>query len=187
MRKLIAVVGLFSAVVIAAPPAGADTSKDKAIAKKAVLQRSDLPAGWRDAGKQRSEESGAPECKKFDRESRTVKKIPHADSREFSDSSDPQQITQVSNTVAVFPNSKAAKRSFSVFASDDIVNCLQAVGEKATRKDAPGATVSVQDINVVKVGDAQTGRSIVLTGTDGSSVNIDFVLVRVGRGVVEFS
>src|SRR5713226_1435518 len=77
-------------VVIAAPPAGADTSKDKAIAKKAVLQRSDLPAGWRDAGKQRSEESGAPECKKFDRESRTVKKIPHADSREFSDSSDPQ-------------------------------------------------------------------------------------------------
>jgi len=177
-------------VALGCLPAAAGAEEDQQTADEAVLQASDFPDDWESTPADDGEEIQLPECRAINRATATADKQPNAKSRNFADPSDPLAITNAENATYVFPSKKKAKAYVALFASAESGDCFQAVGEAVAESQAPGADVSVEELDVEGLGDGGDGFTLVVDGVseDDEPIQLyaDFSAVRVGRGVVVF-
>lgn len=191
MRKLLVATATAVTLALTAAPAAAGDREDRTIARRAVLRVSDVPADWEsEPGDTDADETGLAECRAIDRAARSAEQAPHVDSPNFSDPADPLGITQVENSVYVFPSAKAAKKVFAAFASDEALDCLSAIGD-ASVAGMDNTVVEVSVLDVGGAGDDAVGYTLEISGTNGEgesfSATTDIVAVRVGRGFTGFT
>jgi hypothetical protein len=164
-------------------------SEDRALAKRVVLKKSDLPDGWA-AGPNQEGNVGLPECRGVDRANDLADKGPKALSRNLSDPSDQSGVRQVQNTIYVFPNAGAANGYFAAYTADTAVACFEAIGETVSVQLGGGIPVSVQQPTAeVQGADAVVEYKIVVgpSGDETQSLIQNILVVRVGRIVAGFS
>jgi len=172
------VITAFALVGVVALPAVAKT--DKQVAKSASITAKDLGRGW-DATKHTDDgPSGTPSCADTDAANEGAKKY------EFNSPDFALGDAEVTNSVYVFPNVKAAKAYLAAFQDPTAIECLQD-GLDAALTDAPGAVAAVGELDV-SGGPAQDGVGFEATitipdGATEATVKLQAVAFRVGRGV----
>jgi hypothetical protein len=134
--SLLSVLAL-SASVLGSPASATSVSRkaDVALARKALIVKSDFPKGWTTSASgggpsTNAEESQAVSCLGLPK---SVAKYnpPEADSPSFNDNG--LGLT-VEDSVDVFPNAKIAAQQYNVYASPRSVGCFQRVFRSAAMK-----------------------------------------------------
>jgi hypothetical protein len=181
VRKLLTVSVAACAALLIATPAGAggdgEDEEDEAIAEEALPTLDDLPAGWEEGPDDDTERSNLDECEAIDAATKSGGKQPNAESPNFVDGAN--ATAQVEARIFVFPNAKGAKKYFKAWNAAAAEDCLVALGLEAV----PDADVSVETLGLEGIGDDVVGRSLIVEADEGT-VYLDFLIARVGRGIV---
>ena len=184
VRRSLAVLtaALFVVGALALP---AFAKSDKQVAKAASITVADLGKGWKATKHVDDPPSGIAACADTDAANQRSKKY------KFQAPDFEQGGSQVTNSVYVFPNVKAAKAYLAAFQDPSALECLQD-GLDQKIENAPGASVDVSEFDVTG-GPAQdgVGYEVVLRDsvpnqsgtTDPIVIVADIVAFRVGRGV----
>jgi len=174
-------------------------SGDPALARRAALNVSDLPAGWREkkhntAGEKKGDavRNGIRECRSYQEIRKLAKKSPLVN-RDFAKSSS----SEIDSTVAVLPTDQQARRVLSASRDRDVAACIEKslkklLADELIASQGRGGTVTALDVgalSVEPVGDETTGYEVVATlSAQGLSpkLYLDVEFVRVGRAVAYF-
>jgi hypothetical protein len=187
--------------VSAAPAAAARSGDDLQLAKAGTLVLGDLPTGFAtkpDTGSSNADNirlaKGISGCAPYIALQKLLLDLPSARSASFEDAT-----RKVENEVDVFKTDRAATAALALYAKPSLVGCLEKVFEKSIRQD-PSESGTVDDVavtlerqDIAGLGDDSVvyEGTVVITGTDGSSVRLGIgnAAVRVGRTVdaVSFS
>lgn len=148
-------------------------SADKALATSALLNLSDLPAGWSAAPHEPTNDpaltASIVACLKVQPELVDTDLQPHADSDDFSS----PLGQQIESGVAVFPDASLPEQWFDLYAKQSSRDCLAAsIGEAA------GVTLQAAPISLRPVGDDRLG----IRFAAGAAV-IDAIFARRGRAL----
>lgn len=192
IRVLTSLVAVPLAVVVAfAGPAAAESKSDKAILKAGVITKDDVPAGWTSKKATSSEpDPSIRECKKIRAAIDTAKKkIPRAESRDFTDPTT-SGGTSAQSTVYAFKNASAASKLLANFQDTAAGTCLEKSIAKSTlgrRASQPPTVSPITDLN--GVGDEAGGYELTIdvkVRGQTTTAYIDFIATRVGRAFVGF-
>jgi hypothetical protein len=147
-------------------PKHAYTAAGQALARKIVLTKADLPAGF--TGKPSSSStSTTPSCPGFKPDQSDLTEIGEAESPEFSG---PAGVPYVSSQVSVFLNPAQAKKSFERVVRPGLTQCLSSF---LTGSAPKGMTFSVtsQRLDPIKgLGDQAAAATLALTARQGTQV-----------------
>jgi hypothetical protein len=208
MRRGVAIVVVTVATLLATAASGPTTtsterSSAEQLARTGVLQRSDVPANWKETARgadsaRELEALGAkiPSCKSFRSFSAVTRRQPHADSDNF-------QVGQsnVTSTVSVFPSTDRAVAAVKTFGDDRVRRCLQQLlsvvyrreiaRDKKTAKQLTSVKTTLGREQGIRLGDA----AVVYQGTfvaafkNGTeqTIGVGFLAVRAGRALAGYT
>jgi hypothetical protein len=192
-RMLIFAVPVAASLALAAPAMAAGESKgDKAILKAGVITKADVPAEWTSKKGESSGDAltGLKECKKINTAVAAAKQDDaRARSREFADPV-PANATMAQNSVFAFPDKKSAGKFVAAYEGSAATACFDRLGEVVGRSRPTAGPPTVSPITDLQgVGDEALGYEIAATFTQngGTTLYIDFIVVRVGRAVLGFA
>ena len=192
IRALVPVLAISIAILVAfAGPAVAESKSDKAILKAGVITKDDVPTGWTSKKSSSSEpDRSIKECKAI----RTAidnakKKVPRAQSRDFSDP-DTGGGTTAQSTVYAFKDTTAAGKLFANFQATDAGTCLQKSLARTQLGKRANESPTVSPItDLAGVGDESVGYELTLdvrVSGQATTAYIDFIATRAGRAFVGF-
>lgn len=194
-KRLVVAVAVASMALALLPATASAAPTDEEVLQAALLTQADAPAGWVEAG-------GAPAglapgidaCKALYKADAKAQKTAEIDqSQVFADPAAPQ-VSNVSNSVYVFPSAKKAKKYVKAFTkAADTPDCISGQAEAAISTQVPeGAevTADVSDATSVDLGDQgvrfDAEFTVTLNGTPLITAGGAYVVIRIGRTVVEF-
>lgn len=195
--------------------ASSSTEPNQEAMRAGLVQASDFPPSWQDAGKQESEEEdeddaatkrmarNIPECAEFAKQSDIEDKQPSVESHKFENVAEaavnPNQASYGSNDVAAFPSAAEAKTAYDGFAGEATTSCFQQLFDQLLEKESvagatpgeptPTFSTTVQRLTVPPAGDATTAYLVVVTIQSGAAQReLGFVmqLVQVDRYLVDY-
>ena len=182
---------LVASLALATPASAAESKIDKAILEAGVVTKADVPASWTSSKSSNSDRAfKVPECKKIRAAVDSAKrKAPRVQSRRFEDPAK-GGTAFADSLVYAFSDVKAATKFLSAYQSPDAPTCFQAGIAKALTGAQSAGQPTVGPIpDLQGVGDAAVGDQITIPFTSGkqtASLDLDFVIVRVGRAVIGF-
>jgi hypothetical protein len=194
--------------------ASSSTEPNKEAMRAGLVQASDFPAGWQDAGKQKdsSDDDDAtkrvaktiPECDEFVEQADVEDKQTTLESDKFENAAeaaaDPEQASSGSNEVVAYASAAAARTAYDVFAGATTTSCFQQLFDQLLERESaanltpgeptPTYTTTVERLGVPAAGDATTAYLVVVTIQVGDvQRQLGFViqLVRVDQYMVNYS
>jgi hypothetical protein len=187
------VLGATAALALVGSPAGA-ASSDNTIEKRAVLKRTDFPAGWDSSKRSAPESSGIDVCAGID-DANDVLAPQSTRSPNFTKTDTDNVLAN--NSVVVLKSVKEAKSYLDPYRDDAAVRCLETLTETAlTQANFAAVRVYVTPTDDVPSGaDDAAGFDIQITVTSAATpgqpaqtevIYQDYVFVRVGRALANF-
>jgi hypothetical protein len=180
-----------------------------------LVQASDFPPGWQDAGKQTESDDddddatkrvakSIPECDEFVEQSDIEDKQTSVESHKFENAAEaalnPKQASSGRNDVAAFASAAEAKTAFDGFAGASTTSCFQQLFDQLLEKESaanaspgeptPTYTTTVERLDVPAAGDETTAYLVVVTIQAGAvQRQLGFVmqLVRIDQYLVDYS
>lgn len=186
-------VGATAALGPVTAPAGA-ASGDNAIEKKAVLKKSDFPAGWDSSSRGAPTDSGLAICSGIDDVNAALAPI---STRSPNFTKPDVDNVLANNAVVVLKSTKEAKGRLEPYRDDDAVRCLEVLTQTSLT-DGGFASVNVYvtpSDDVPPGADDAAGFDIQITVTSVATAGRpsetavlyqDLVIVRVGRALANF-
>lgn len=191
MRRVLRAAAVFSLVAIAVPVgsasvAGAASSKDQAILTAGVIGAGDVPATWQSAAQKDSgvkQYKGIAACKQAAAAEATARRGPRKLSPQFVDPSTNNTLAE--NVAIVFKDAKTATRYLTTFEGSSTPACLGAVLQHQIGNQGQVGTFS-PITSLQGVGDQSLGFAVPIQTQSGTLI-ADYVAVRVGRALLEFT
>jgi hypothetical protein len=198
--RVLLVTSIALAVAVGTAPLAAGKTGDKARAREALLREADLPqvgGQWSSTPRNSEGDSEADAIRKEIFECSSVQRVLDR-SKKFRvlgpnfTRSTPQGDQQVSDTVYVFPNVKAARSYMAPFLDDDGIDCFRKYLLEQLQNRVQGAEVLVQSVErAPELGDSSVGYQLTATISDDAGnedvIHYDAYAIRVGRGVTGLS
>ncbi|MGQ0803611.1 MAG: hypothetical protein ACT4PI_07100 [Actinomycetota bacterium] len=173
-RLLLTVTAAVCAALLIAAPLAADEEEDQAIADEVAAVTADLvPGEWEEIAIGEGELEGLPACDDLGASVDEAKEGPFAEVA-YLDAADEFGFPRAESAVYVFGKAKAAKRFAKALVSDDALDCLEGSAGLFASGSVEGEELELNNA---------AGFRLTVEGQRDVFV-LDFLRVRVGRGVV---